>query len=303
MYRSILPEEVNIPERHQLIIGTVGPRPIAFVSTVNETGQANVAPYSFFNAFSSNPPILVFSSNRRVRGNTTKDTLHNVMATREVVINMVDYAMVRQMTLASIEYPPDVNEFDKAGLTPIPSDLVAPFRVAESPAQYECKVRDIIPLGDAGGAGHLIICEVVKMHFSEHIFDEEGKIDPQRIDLMSRMGRAFYCRAHGENVFPIIQPFDKMGVGFDNLPLRLRASTVLTGRDLAELASLEQLPEISAVEEAGKQVDAHTILANHTLEVATEKMHQLVKQLITQGQIEQALAVALVPDYLWTSKD
>ena len=181
--KTIDPKSIPTADFHQYLLGAVAPRPIAFVSTVDEQGHPNLAPYSFFNAFSSNPPILVFSSNRRVANNTTKDTLHNAQATGEVVVNVVSYTIVRQMAVASIEFSPEVNEFEKSGLTPIPSELVKPFRVKESPVQMECKVRQILPLGDLGGAGHLIVCEILRMHIDEQVLDENGRIDPHRIDL------------------------------------------------------------------------------------------------------------------------
>lgn len=295
--RRFVPSEVPVPERHQLIIGSVGPRPIGFASTMSEDGTPNLAPYSFFNAFSSNPPTLVFSSNRRVRGNTTKDTLHNVEATGEVVINIVDYSIVRQMALASIEYPADINEFEKAGLTPIASEMVKPFRVKESPVQYECKVKQILPLGEEGGAGHLIICEVVLMHFSDHVFDDNGKIDPQKMDLMGRMGRAFYCRAHGENVFPIVQPVHQIGIGFDGLPKSLRESTVLTGNDLAQLASFEQLPGQAQVEAILQQKEIKNIVADTDEEERVIRLHQKAQAWIAEGRTAEAFAVVLIPEY------
>ncbi|MCB0595813.1 MAG: flavin reductase family protein, partial [Phaeodactylibacter sp.] len=176
--RIIDPNTTSTEELHQYLVGTVAPRPIAFASTVDEEGRPNLAPYSFFNCFSSNPPILVFSSNRRVSNNTTKDTLHNVEKTGEVVINAVNFSIVRQMAVASMDYPQGVSEFEKAGLTPIPSDLVRPFRVKESPAQMECRVREILPMGEGGGAGHLIVCELLRLHISEEALDEDGRINP-----------------------------------------------------------------------------------------------------------------------------
>ena len=217
---SIDPKAVPTPQLHQYLVGSVAPRPIAFVSTVDEAGVPNLAPYSFFNVFSSNPPICVFSSNRRVGNNTTKDTLHNVQATGECVINMVSFKIVRQMALCSVEYPAGVSEFEKSGLTPIDSDLVKPFRVRESPVQLECKVREIMPLGEEGGAGHLVICEIVKLHLSEEILDEKGRIHPQKIDLMGRMGRAYYVRASGESVHRIYQDVRQQGIRFP-FPARL----------------------------------------------------------------------------------
>lgn len=236
------PKAISTKDLHQYILGSVAPRPIAFVSTVAPDGTPNLAPYSFFNAFSSNPPILVFSSNRRVENNTTKDTLSNVLSTREVVINVVNYPIVRQMTLASIEYPSDVSEFSKAGLTPLASDLVKPFRVKESPVQMECVVQDVITLGEHGGAGHLIVCEMVRMHVSEDVLDANGRIDPHKIDLMGRMGRAYYVRASGDAVMTIVQPFNEIGIGYDQLPESIRNSKVLTANEIAQLAAVLEVP-------------------------------------------------------------
>ena len=212
------PKTTSTRDFHQYLLGAVAPRPIAFASTIDEDGTPNIAPYSFFNAFSSNPPVLVFSSNRKVTNNTTKDTLHNIEKTREVVINVVSYQIVRQMAVTSIEFPTGVSEFEKAGLTPIPSDLVKPFRVKESPVHMECTVKNIITLGEHGGAGHLIICDVVRMHVDENVVDENGRINPHKIDLMGRMGRAYYVRASGEAIHTIFQPVTRISIGYNQLP-------------------------------------------------------------------------------------
>ena len=232
------PKETPTRDMHQFLLGSVAPRPIAFVSTIDENGQPNLAPYSFFNSFSSNPPILVFSSNRRVVDNTTKDTLANVIATREVVVNVVNYAIVRQMAVASVQFDTGVSEFEKTGLTPIPSDLVAPYRVKESPVHMECKVKDVQPLGEHGGAGHLIICEVVRMHIDESIIDDRNRIDPHKIDLMGRMGRAYYVRASGEAVHTIVQAVTELTIGYDQLPDSIKNSKVLTGNNIGQLAGI-----------------------------------------------------------------
>lgn len=245
--KIIDPANTPTKDLHQYLVGSVAPRPIAFASTVDEAGRPNLAPYSFFNCFSSNPPVLVFSSNRRASDNSTKDTLHNIQQTGEVVINAVNYNIIRQMALCSVDYPEDVSEFEKSGLTPIPADLVRPFRVKESPAQLECRVKEIIPLGDKGGAGHLIICELLRMHLSEDVLDEDGKINPHKIDLMGRMGRAFYVRASGEAIHKIFQPFHELGIGYEQLPKSLRTSTVLTGNNLGMLASITAPPSPEAI--------------------------------------------------------
>src|SRR5678816_2882643 len=215
---TIDPKETPHKDLHQFILGSVAPRPIAFVSTLDEQGRPNLAPYSFFNAFSSNPPIVVFSSNRRASNNTTKDTLQNVRVSGECVINSVNYNMVRQMAVASVDFPTGVSEFEKTGLTPVPSDLVKTFRVAESHSHMECKVKDIITLGEEGGAGHLIICEVVRMHVSKHVLDDRHRIVPDKMDLMGRMGRGYYVRCNGPAIHTIVQDYSPVTIGYDSLP-------------------------------------------------------------------------------------
>lgn len=283
---TVDPGNTPIPQLHQYLVGAVAPRPIAFVSTMSEDGLPNLAPYSFFNVFSSNPPTLIFSSNRRVRGNTTKDTLANVLATKEVVVNIVNYSIVHQMALASIDFANDVNEFEKSGLTPIASDMVKPFRVKESPVQMECKVKDIIHLGDGGGAGNLVICEILRIHISEDILDESGAIDPYKADLMGRMGRAFYARASGASVFPIVQPMDRIGIGVDQLPEDIRKSEILTGKQLWQLASVESIPEAdSAI--------ANDPVYEEALERGPEHIHDLVAELLDQDEVAKAWQVIL----------
>ena len=251
--RTIDPKQTPTPELHQYLLGIVAPRPIAFASTVDEHGTPSLAPCSFFNCFSSNPPIVVFSSNRRVSDNSTKDTLHNVQATGEVVINAVSYDIVRQMAVASAEFPSAVNEFEKSGFTPLAADLVKPFRVAEAKASLECKVQEIIPLGEQGGAGHLVICEVVRIHLREDVLDDKGRIDPHKMDLVGRMGRAFYARASGEAIHRIHQPFKPLPIGYDQLPATAKRSTVLTANDLGQLAGLHEPPAQEAVQTLSQQ--------------------------------------------------
>lgn len=257
--RRIDPKETQTRDMHQFLLGSVSPRPIAFVSTVDKDGNHNLAPYSFFNAFSSNPPLLVFSSNRRVRDNTTKDTLANVKATKEAVINVVSHDIVRNMTISAVEFPSQVSEFTKAGLTAVDSEMVTPPRVLESPVNMECKVRDIITLGEEGGAGHLIICEVVMMHINEEVIDENNRIDPHKIDLMGRMGRSFYVRASGENVYPILQTVTPLVIGYDKLPEYIKNSKELTAHDVALLASSTELPteeHMSQLEKSSNPIKA-----------------------------------------------
>lgn len=243
---SIEPKEISTAKLQGYLQGSVGPRPIAFASTVDENGNPNLSPFSFFNLFSANPPILVFSPSRRVRDNTIKHTLINAEATREVVINVVSYNMVQQTSLSSTEYADGVNEFLKAGFTAIPSDLVKPFRVKESPVQFECKIQEIISLGSEGGAGNLIICEVVKMHIAESILDENGSIDQHKIDLVSRLGGNWYSRSN-EGLFEVEKPLTTLGIGVDAIPKFVRESAVFNGNDLGKLGNVEALPTTEEV--------------------------------------------------------
>lgn len=292
---TITPGTISTSELHQYLLGAVAPRPICFASTIDLEGNTNLAPYSFFNVFSSNPPVAVFSSNRRVGNNTTKDTLANVIATREVVINVVTYPIVRQMALCSIDYPHEVSEFDKGGFTPLPSEKVRPFRVKESPVQMECKVTDIVSLGEKPGAGNLIICEVLLMHIDESILDDQKRIDPHKIDLMARMGRAFYCRASGNAIYHIYQPFDKIGIGFDGLPPNIRHSRILTGNHLAQFAALTQLPDADAIAQAAALPRVAEIYAQYAQNPAAlaNALHTLALEMTDAGQAAQAFAMLL----------
>ncbi|TAK48105.1 MAG: flavin reductase family protein [Saprospiraceae bacterium] len=276
---------------HQYIVGAVAPRPIAFVSTIDRDGIANLAPYSFFNAFSSNPPVLVFSSNRRVADNTTKDTLANVRETGEAVINAVNYNIVRQMAVASVQFPKGVSEFAKSGLTPIPSDLVKPFRVKESPIHMECKVKDVITLGDKGGAGHLILCEMLRMHIDEKVIDERGRIDPHKLDLMGRLGRSYYVRASGSAIHTIPQAVEKMVIGYDHLPEGVKRSKVFTGNNIGQLAGLPEAPtreECLALKDADNRVREILASAN-----PKEHLHQYAKQILDENDEQRMLAAKI----------
>lgn len=291
---TVDPLTIPTADLHQFILGSVAPRPIAFASTVSEEGIPNLAPYSFFNAFSSNPPIVVFSSNRRVEGNTTKDTLHNIRETGEVVINVVNYGIVRQMAIASVDYPPEVSEFGKAGLTPVPSEKVRPPRVKESPVSMECKVQEIIPLGDQGGAGHLIICHVLLMHVDDAVLDERNRIVPDKIDLVGRMGRLYYVRASGPAVFTVQQPQKPLAVGFDRLPEHIRHSTILTGNDIASIAGMSTLPSADEVRAFLQETTELREMVNRLSadkETLQDYLHQRAKELIAQGDVVAAAKV------------
>ncbi|MDA0778508.1 MAG: flavin reductase family protein [Bacteroidetes bacterium] len=239
---SLDPKELTIPLLHQYLLGSIGPRPIAFASTIDKNGNRNLAPFSFFNVFSANPPILIFSPARSGRTNTTKDTHNNVKEVAEVVINVVTYDMVHQMSLASSPFEAGVDEFEKAGFTPIASDTIRPFRVKESPVQMECKVLEVKELGQNGGAGNLVICEVLKIHISESVLDEKGMIDQEKIDLVSRMGGNWYCRANGESLFEVDKPLTTIGIGVDALPAKIKMCKELTGNDFGILGNLQSVP-------------------------------------------------------------
>ncbi|MEP6646088.1 MAG: flavin reductase family protein [Saprospiraceae bacterium] len=287
---TIDPKETNQKDLHQFILGSVAPRPIAFVSTLDENGIPNLAPYSFFNAFSSNPPIVVFSSNRRGSNNTTKDTLENIRISGECVINAVNYAIVRQMAVASVEFPNEVSEFDKTGLTPLASDLVAPFRVAESPSQMECKVKDVITLGDKGGAGHLIICEIVRMHISKDVLGERNRIDPHKIDLMGRMGRAYYVRCSGPAIHTIVQEYLPISIGYDVLPITIKQSPILTGNDLGKLAGMIDFPTAEEIENVIELPEVRSILTKKDFHNA---LHYLAKSYLDKGDVRTGFSLLM----------
>ena len=240
--KTIDPKAVSTAALHGYMLGAVTPRPIAFASTIDSAGNVNLSPFSFFNVFSANPPIMIFSPARRGRDNTTKHTYENVLQVKEVVINIVNYDIVQQMSLSSTEYGKGVNEFEKAGLTPLASQTIKPPRVAESPVQFECRVNEVISLGTEGGAGNLVICEVLKMHINEAVLDADGKIDPVKLDAVSRMGGNWYGRAK-QGMFEVPKPLSRLGIGFDQLPEAIRTSKLLTGNDLAMLANVEVLPK------------------------------------------------------------
>jgi len=234
-------KDIPFPEFHKLLLGGVGPRPIALVSTISADGNNNLSPFSFFNAFGVNPPTVAFSPARRGKDASLKDTYNNLIATKECVVQSVTFSMVEQISLASTEYHSDVDEFIKSGFTPIKSDIVKPKRVKESPFQMECKLIEIKSYGDGGGSANIAICEVLKMHVVEDIFTD-GIIDPKKIDLVGRMSGNYYCRASGDAIFEIEKPISKKGIGYDQLPDFIRISDVYTGNDLGKLANVEKIP-------------------------------------------------------------
>jgi flavin reductase (DIM6/NTAB) family NADH-FMN oxidoreductase RutF len=291
---SIDPKQLETKDVHQYLLGAIGPRPIAFASTMDNHGNPNLSPFSFFNVFSANPPIMVFSPARRVRNNTTKDTLANCAATKEVVINVVNFATVEQMSLSSTEYPSTVNEFVKAGLTPMESKTVRPYRVKESPVQFECIVRDITALGEEGGAGNLIICEVKMMHFNESILTDQQKIDQHKIDLVGRMGGDWYVRASGEAIFEVEKPARKLGIGIDMIPPRIRNSFILTGNDLGKLGNVEHVPSDEQIEGIRKDPEVASILASSDdAYELRELLHQYAHELLKENEVQKAWSVLL----------
>lgn len=286
---SLDPKELTVQRLHQLLLGAVGPRPIAFASTIDESGRPNLAPFSFFNVFSANPPILVFSPARSGRTGQSKDTFNNAKAIPEVVINVVNYPMVHQMSLASSPYAPGVDEFVKAGFTPIASDKIKPFRVAEAPVQFECKIQQIIELGQDGGAGNLIICEVVQLHIQENLLTENGLIDQHKIDLVARMGADWYCHANSQSMFEIKKPITTCGIGYDALPQDIKSSQILSANNLGQLAGIEALPNETDVNEY-KLLELSTLFLEleHDAAALEQALHKRAQELLTVNQLEEA---------------
>ncbi|MBK7108659.1 MAG: flavin reductase family protein [Chitinophagales bacterium] len=285
----IVPLEIPVPKRHQYLLGAISPRPIAFASTMDKDGNPNLAPFSFFNLMGSNPPIAVFSPALSGRDKTTKGTLDNILQTKEVVINIVNWKMVRQMSLASAPFAKGVNEFIKSGLTPIPSELIKPFRVKESYVQFECKMRDVIKTGTEGAAGNIVICEIILMHIDDAVLDEEGKIDPYKMDYVARMGGSFYNRVIPESIFELTQPKDANHIGVDALPESIRLSKVLTGNNIGQLGTLPALPDETAIKHF---LESHKeLIAN--LNKDETAIHIAAKQLLHENKVEEAVCLLL----------
>ena len=289
-YLEVVPGDVSTRSLHSYLLGATSPRPIAFASTISPEGIPNLAPFSFFNVFSSNPPTLIFSPARRVQGNTTKHTLENIIRTPEVVVNVVSHGIVQQMNLASSEYPDGVNEFEKAGFTMLPSDLVSPPRVGESPVQMECRVVEIKPLAGHGGSGNLIFARVLKVHVKRSVLDEQGYIDPDKIDLVGRMGGAWYSRTSGTSKFKVNKPGPSLGMGVDYLPGSVRWSKVLTGNDLGLLGMEPALPPqeeiVSWMDSNGETLGGKTM----------DDLHRLAQEKLREGDAKTALLVLAAAD-------
>jgi len=290
---SFVSSDLTTRERHKYLLGAIGPRPIALVSTVDEFGTPNLSPYSFFNIFSSNPPTLIFSPARRVRDNTTKDTLHNALREQEVVVNVVNYDLVQQVNLSSAEYPSHVDEFVKSGLTAVPSETVAPPRVGESPVSLECIVKDVVSLGEEGGAGNLVICEIKVIHCADHVLSEEGGLDQEALDLVGRMGKNWWVRASGDALFKVVAP--QLGIGVDQIPWVIKNSTVLTGNDLGLLGGVTVLPTEDEIEQKKNDFDIRRLLQNYADGIERrEALHQVARGLLENGQVYEAWQVLLI---------
>jgi flavin reductase (DIM6/NTAB) family NADH-FMN oxidoreductase RutF len=296
MFKTIDPAEISNTDLHKLMLGAIAPRPIAFASTVDSDGKPNLSPFSFFNAFGVNPSTIIFSPSRRGRDASVKHTYENIMQVPEVVINAVTYNMVEQVSLASTEFAKGINEFEKAGFTPIASERIRPFRVKESPVQWECKVRQVIETGKGGGAANLMICEVLLVHVNEDILDANGLVDQQKIDLVGRMGGDYYVRAHGDALFEVEKPLQKPALGVNSLPINLRNSHVLTGNELGRLGSVEFPPSEEELTYARSMECNRFILEDKSLDAKgkLERLHLMVQAMLNDGEKRLALATGFL---------
>jgi len=295
------PNTIPSHHLHRIILSAVAPRPIAFASTIDSLRNANLSPFSCFNAFGVNPSTLIFSPSRSGRTNELKDTYLNVKEVPEVVINMVTYSMVEQMNLASTEFPRGVNEFIKSGFTPIPSEKVKPFRVKESPVQIECKVRQVIETGDGPGSANLIICEVLLIHANDKVLDKTGMIDTRKLDLVGRMGADYYVRASGRALFTLEKPASKTAIGVDSLPESIRMSHILTGNDLGRLGSLQSAPTAPEIEKFISSQEFRSIQTKHSgnTDKIKEEAHKLAHAMIIDNDTKEALLLLLATNSLF----
>lgn len=293
--KTINPKDLSTAELQNLLQGAICPRPIAFASTINAAGDVNLSPFSFFNLFSANPPILVFSPSRKVRDNTTKHTLDNILEVPEVVIHVVGYDLVEQMSLASTEYPKGVNEFVKAGLTALPSHLVAPPRVKESPIAFECKVQQVIPLGDQGGAGNLVIGEILQIHLNENILDTSGAIAPLKLDPVARLGGNWYTKINEDSLFQIPKPLTTLGIGVDQIPEEIRSSPVLSANNLGRLGNVKQLPSPEEIALFSAREDLEDSRRRFRLDEESwiEHLHRWAKEELEAGNVDLAWKILL----------
>jgi len=285
---------------HRNLLSAIAPRPIAFASTIDRLGKANLSPFSCFNVFGVNPSTLIFSPSRSGRTNELKDTYLNVKEVPEVVINVVTYSMVEQMNLASTEFPRGINEFFKSGLTPVPSERIKPFRVKESPVQIECKVRQVIETGTDPGSANLIICEVLLIHVNDKVLDKTGMIDTRKLDLVGRMGADYYVKASGRALFTLQKPVSKIAIGVDSLPENVRMSAVLTGNDLGKLGSLQSAPSAPEIEKFLSSPLFRTISTKYSNDIdkLTEESHKLAHDMISVNEMYEALILLLAASSL-----
>jgi len=292
-------KDLKTAEKQYYLQHVIAPRPICFASTIDKEGNVNLSPFSFFNLFSSNPPVVIFSPARRVRDNTTKHTLQNVLEVPEVVINIVTYDMVQQVSLASCEFPKGVNEFSKAGFTPVPATLVKPPMVKESKINLECKVLEVKPLGTEGGAGNLVICEVLRMHIDDSLLDDPSttakglpKLDQRKINHVARLGGDWYCQVNEQNLFMVEKPNTQLGIGVDGLPENIRNSSILSGNDLGQLANVQELPFIDPAfyDDHLKQILQYYSLNPEEME---KELHLHAKKLLAEGKPREAWQVLL----------
>ncbi|MCI4442796.1 MAG: flavin reductase family protein [Lentimicrobium sp.] len=288
---TIDPNTISTTELHQILLTAVAPRPIALASTIDKNGNVNLSPFSFFNVFSANPPILIFSPARRAKDNTTKHTYENIKEVKEVVINIVNFPMVEQMSLSSTEYGKEVNEFIKSGFTPIASHKITPPRVAEAPISFECIVDNVIELGTEGGAGNLIISRVVNIHIRNEYKGNDGNLDTEKLDLVARMGGNWYCRAGKDSLFEIPKPIYSKGIGVDSLPIHARNSKVLTGNDLGRLGNMAEKPSLESIEKCKKIQEVNDALKTPDLEDKCKKLHFIVKKHLEDSNLEKALSI------------
>lgn len=292
MFKTINLEDIKTTEVQNFLNHAIAPRPICFASTVDLDGNVNLSPFSFFNFFSTNPPIAIFSPARRVRNNTTKHTLQNILEVPEVVINMVDYEMVQQVSLSSCEFPKETDEFIKSGFTKEPSSLIKPPRVKESKIQMECKVIEVKHLGNEGGAGNLIICKILMMHIDENILGKDGMIDQQKINHVARLGGNWYAKISTDNLFEVVKPNVELGIGFDQLPMSVKNSKILSGNHLGQLANVRAIPVINAAFEDEKLKNIFQYFSTDPEEMETE-LHLYARDLLDQGRVSDAWQVLL----------
>ena len=292
---SLNPKNLTASDLHGYLLGSIGPRPIALASTIDKNGKPNLSPFSFFNAFSAKPPICIFSPARRVRDNTIKHTLENCLLSKEVVINIVTYEIVQQTSLSSTEYDKGINEFTKAGFTEIPSELITPPRVKESPIQLECKVNDIIHLGNEGGAGNLVICEILLIHIKDSVLNTENKIDPDKLDLVGRLGGNWYTRANKKSLFQVEKPLKTKGIGIDSIPNGIKNSLILSGNDLGKLGNVEKIPGKDEMEKLKQTQEIQNILSQASSEKQQDELlHKLAKKYLEKNDIHKAWLTLLI---------